>query len=143
VFALALICGAVVLPALRRPGTSARRAESPRPVAAVTPTALPRERLRLLPAATQVNGDTDADEPPTGIEHLHLLGAEPLLQRLPYRDRELGIALAGAAGSGKPLLLVAYTKSAAAAREDLRRVLAGLGDPGAEYAWRFRALTGG
>jgi hypothetical protein len=71
------------------------------------------------------------------------LNAEPLLQRLPYRDREIGVALAGLTGSDKPLLLVTYTGATAAARADVRAVLARLGDLGAEYAWRFRRLTAG
>jgi hypothetical protein len=90
-----------------------------------------------------VNVDTDADEPRIGREHAHLLAAEPLLQRLPYRDRQIGVALTGATASGRPLLLVTFSGRRAAARADLQAVLTRLDDPATAYAWRFLRLAGG
>ena len=143
-FVLAVIFAAVALPALHRQTRSADRgAPSPGTAPAVIRNAITQLGEGTAPTERQQNTDPDDDEPRVGAEHVRLLGAEPLLQRLPYRDLEIGVALSGLTGSNKPLLLVTYSGTAAAARADLRAVLARLADPGAEYAWRFQRLIPG
>jgi hypothetical protein len=87
-----------------------------------------------------LNRDPDARERALREEHLRLLVAEPLLQRLPYRDPRLGITLAGVTRRGEPVLLVTYQGGIGAASRDLRALLARVRDRGGEYALRFRAL---
>ena len=143
-FALALVFAAAALPALQRQTRSAHRGVGSAGAArVVTRNAVPQRGPDPAPTEREENTDPDADEPRVGAEHVRLLVAEPFLQRLPYRDREVGVALSGLTGGSKPLLLVTYRHSAAAAREDLRAVLTRLADPGTEYAWRFRPLAAG
>jgi hypothetical protein len=92
------------------------------------------------PSQRSANLDPDARDPALRAAHLRLLTAEPFLQRLPYRDRWLGVALAGVNGQGKPVLVVVYRGAAATARRDLRAVLQRDRDPGTAYELRYRAL---
>jgi len=88
--------------------------------------------------AAPVNLDPDARDHTLWARHARLLRIEPLLQRLPYRDRQLGVQLGGVARFGRPLLLVIYRGSLRAAREDMRALLARFHDEGSEYALRYQ-----
>jgi hypothetical protein len=122
---------------------SAPRTKAPRDASGVHPSAATHGFPRGTAQPGRSNVDADAREPRLRTAHRHLLDSEPLLQRLPYRDRELGVALAGVARDGKPVLLVTYRNAAAAAREDMSLVLERLADHGGEYVLRFRRLAEG
>jgi hypothetical protein len=89
-----------------------------------------------------VNTDAEARAPSLRAEHLELLHAQPLLQRLPYRDHEVGVELWGVSAQTKPLLSVIYRGSLDAARADMRALLRRLRDSGREYAFRYQSLGG-
>jgi hypothetical protein len=114
--------GRVIAPTLRSPSSAST---------GVTAGPPHRERINL---------DPDAHDPALRAAHLGLLAAEPFLQRLPYRDRELGVALAGVNWRGKPMLVVIYRGAVDAARRDLRAVLRRARDPGTAYEMRYRPL---
>ena len=104
---------------------------------------LPAGGATAAQGSAQPNIDADASERGLWAEHVRLLREEPLLQLLPYRDRDLGIDLGGATRSGTPLVIVSYTGTAAAARQRLRALLAALHDAGGEYVFRLHSLAGG
>jgi hypothetical protein len=92
--------------------------------------------------AAQTNIDPEAGDPGLWREHLALLAARPFLQRLPYRDRELGVALQNVNLQGMPVLLVTYLGTLRAAQQDIGSVLARAHDPGNEYKLRFEHVSG-
>lgn len=109
------------------------------PVASRGP--LPRELASSGPAAPAwENVDDDARNPAMYRRHARLLRAEPLLQRLPYSDRKLGVQLVGTTPSGRPVLLVTYRGSMRRARNDMRSLLSRFEDGGGEYATRYERL---
>ncbi len=69
-----------------------------------------------------------------------MLADRPLLQRLPYRDREIGVGLDRVLGDGRLELLVTYLGNRARAVGDLRRLLARYGDPGTAYVERYERV---
>jgi hypothetical protein len=95
------------------------------------------DRHRTSEAA---NADPDASDPALRRAHVAALAARPFLQRLPYRDREVGVALDSVTPQGTPVLLVTFLGTLRAARLDIGAVLARSHDPGSEYELRFERL---
>jgi hypothetical protein len=87
------------------------------------------------------NVDVDARDPALLLEHLRSLIDRPLLQRLPYRDDEIGVSLAGSERSGRLILEVAFLGRRTVAAHDFAALLHRLGDSGDGYEVRFRALA--
>jgi hypothetical protein len=144
-FAIGLLLALAFLHSTAR--TDRNRSSAPRAPAILEPPLNPGRRGDPPPSGSvrrsrrePLNVDVDAHVRALLAEHTRLLTTQPLLQHLPYRDRRLGIALAGATGWGEPVLLVAYRGSAGDARRDLRALLARVHDRGSEYALRYIAL---
>jgi hypothetical protein len=133
------VAAGFVVGALLAVGAAAGRTGSPRSLGPPRPAVVGQSRQPSASSGPE-NEDPEAHEHGLWMEHVRLLRSEPLLQRLPYRDRELGVQLSGATATGRPVLLVVYRGSIRVAREDLRSVLSLLGDRGAEYAVRYRPL---
>jgi hypothetical protein len=151
--------GVMLALALNGLPTTIRRATGPSTAGAAGASTVEPSRRRILapasPRRPEANGprrqgtwtprvpnlDPDAREPALRAEHLRLLAAEPFLQRLPYRDREVGVALLNVTPHGAPMLLVTFVGSLASARRDLWRALAEANDPGTEYALRYERVS--
>jgi len=119
----------------RVPG--ARPAQGPLPI--VLPVGVSGSSASEDPYERARNVDADARDPTLRAEHLRLLARRPLLQRLPYRDPRIGVALVGGSG-GELVLRVAYVGIRSAARADYDRLLARLHDSGGGYTLRFQAV---
>jgi hypothetical protein len=89
----------------------------------------------------RINVDPDSSDPALLHEHLALLAARPFLQRVPYRDDEVGVALDSVTPRGTPVLLVTFYGTLPAARRDLRAALARSHDRGNEYELRFERVS--
>ena len=87
-----------------------------------------------------VNVEVDARDPALLAAHVHLLVTRPFLQRVPYRDREIAVTLAGVGGDDKPLLTVRYRATIGSARREMRHALGAAHDPGSEYELRYAPL---
>ncbi len=98
-------------------------------------------RARASAVSAFANIDPDARDPELRAAHLRLLATRPFLQRVPYRDRELGVTLVGARPDGRPVLLVSYLGSLDAARRDLQSAFAAAHDEGSEYELRYERLA--
>lgn len=99
--------------------------------------------LGSAPAATRnrveaANADPDARRPALRTDHLALLATRPLLQRLPFSDHSIGVALVGVAAGGRPVLLVTRRVADARARRDLGALIARVRDRARNYVIRFR-----
>jgi hypothetical protein len=93
-------------------------------------------------ATEPANVDPDASDPALRRAQLAALAARPFLQRLPYRDRDVGVSLDTVTPRGTPVLLVTFLGTLPAARRDMRAVLARSHDAGSEYELRFERLLG-
>jgi hypothetical protein len=124
----------------RRSAAEASRRRILAPARSAIPLASGPSRQRFLPSRA-LNLDPDARDPTLRTEHLRLLGAEPFLQLLPYRDREVGVALVNVTPQGAPVLQVTFQGSLATAERDVSRALANARDPGTEYALRYERLS--
>jgi hypothetical protein len=90
--------------------------------------------------ARRENVDPDARDPSLRRAHLALLRTRPLLQRLPFSNDRVGISLLGQAPGGKPLLAVTYVGSRRGAQNEVRRLVARLGERAQDYSFHYRQV---
>ena len=91
-------------------------------------------------ATTPVQADPERLDPSAGSGASRALGARPVFQHLPYRDRGIGVDFDRVLGDGRLELLVTYLGSRARAVGDLRRLLGRYGDPGTAYVERYQRV---
>ena len=87
-----------------------------------------------------MNIDADARDPALFAAHLRLLARRPFLQRLPYRDHQLAVALIGVGAHNEPVLAVRFRGTIRAARRAMWQALAAAHDPGTEYRLQYTSL---
>jgi hypothetical protein len=126
-----------------RPRAGALRGEAPAVILRsplADPTRTRGGSREPAPAGSTPNLGPDERDSALRSAHRALLRGSPLLQRLPYRGREIGISLVGMAGGGRPLLLVASRIGGAPARRDFDALIERMHDSARNYVVRYRRL---